>query len=233
MHSFEVHSNESACRKSGRLGLEQVLYTIYYIVYTIYYILFSINYILYTVYDILYTKYYVLYTICLLWFRSPWPDSMLIIGWCWFQSPNSGYPVTRLCPLLVSLLLFPSTGGYGPPPLFPHPIVPQSSLSTANSPACVSLSSFLLSVRVSLSAVRLYDWLGCSRCQSQRPNVCLRASLTCAAGGTWLRCGCRGVGDGAPRDGLDFLDASTGVVWRVGFSRSPVEEGMSYDDGMC
>ena len=24
MHSFEVHSNESACRKSGRLGLEQV-----------------------------------------------------------------------------------------------------------------------------------------------------------------------------------------------------------------
>ena len=25
MHSFEVHSNESACRKSGRLGLEQVI----------------------------------------------------------------------------------------------------------------------------------------------------------------------------------------------------------------
>ena len=25
-HSFEVHSNESACRKSGRLGLEQVEY---------------------------------------------------------------------------------------------------------------------------------------------------------------------------------------------------------------
>ena len=24
MHSFEVRSNESACRKSGRLGLEQV-----------------------------------------------------------------------------------------------------------------------------------------------------------------------------------------------------------------
>ena len=24
MHSFEVQSNESACRKSGRLGLEQV-----------------------------------------------------------------------------------------------------------------------------------------------------------------------------------------------------------------
>ena len=25
MHSFEVHSNESACGKSGRLGLEQFL----------------------------------------------------------------------------------------------------------------------------------------------------------------------------------------------------------------
>ena len=25
MHIFEVHSNESACRKSGRLGLEQVI----------------------------------------------------------------------------------------------------------------------------------------------------------------------------------------------------------------
>ena len=28
MHSFEVHSNESACRKSGRLGLEQVIHTL-------------------------------------------------------------------------------------------------------------------------------------------------------------------------------------------------------------
>ena len=28
MHSFEVQSNESACRKSGRLGLEQVIYVI-------------------------------------------------------------------------------------------------------------------------------------------------------------------------------------------------------------
>ena len=26
MHSFEAHSNESTCRKSGRLGLEQVPY---------------------------------------------------------------------------------------------------------------------------------------------------------------------------------------------------------------
>ena len=27
MHSFGVHSNERACRKSGRLGLEQVIGT--------------------------------------------------------------------------------------------------------------------------------------------------------------------------------------------------------------
>ena len=27
MHSFEVHSNESACRKKVRLGLEKVLQT--------------------------------------------------------------------------------------------------------------------------------------------------------------------------------------------------------------
>ena len=26
MHNFEVHSNESMCRKSGLLGLEQVRY---------------------------------------------------------------------------------------------------------------------------------------------------------------------------------------------------------------
>ena len=35
---------------------------------------------------------------------------------------------------------------------------------------------------------------------------------TCAAGGTWLGCGWRGEGDGAPRDGLESLDASTGVA---------------------
>ena len=33
---------------------------------------------------------------------------------------------------------------------------------------------------------------------------------TCAAGGTWLGCGWRGKGDGAPRNGMDSLDASAG-----------------------
>ena len=35
MHSFEVHSNESACRKSGRLGLEQVYTIIFGLLYIV------------------------------------------------------------------------------------------------------------------------------------------------------------------------------------------------------
>ena len=40
---------------------------------------------------------------------------------------------------------------------------------------------------------------------------------TCAAGGTWLGCGRRSKGYGTPCDGLEFLDASTGVAQRVCF----------------
>ena len=35
MHSFEVHSNESACRKKVRLGLEQVMYDTWKVLYFI------------------------------------------------------------------------------------------------------------------------------------------------------------------------------------------------------
>ena len=35
MHSFEVHSNESLCRKSGRLGIDQVYEDLYKVPYPI------------------------------------------------------------------------------------------------------------------------------------------------------------------------------------------------------
>ena len=35
-----------------------------------------------------------------------------------------------------------------------------------------------------------------------------------------------GVGDGAPRDVLEFIDTLTGVAWRVCFFRSLDQEGM-------
>ena len=164
---------------------------------------------------------------------SPWPDSLLIIWW-FFQAHSSGYPVTILCTLLVSVLLSPSTDGSGPPLSPPSDIPPELLVFSKFARACISLSSsFLLSIRLSLSAVRPYDWLDGGRCQSQRLNVCWLSSPTWAAGGPWLGCGWGVVGDGAPRDGLDFLDASTGVVRSVGFSRSPDQEGMPKYSSMC
>ena len=44
------------------------------------------------------------------------------------------------------------------------------------------------------------------------PERVCAPSPTCAAVGTWLGCGWRGKGDGAPCDGLELLDASTGVA---------------------
>ena len=50
MHSFEVHSNENACRKSGRIGLEQVAIKLitssdpcFLMVVSLYGLMFNIN----------------------------------------------------------------------------------------------------------------------------------------------------------------------------------------------
>ena len=55
---------------------------------------------------------------------------------------------------------------------------------------------------------------------------------TCAAGSNWFRCGWRGVGDGAPLDCLEFLDASKGVVCLRRIRRIDAR-GPSSDRGAC
>ena len=47
---------------------------------------------------------------------------------------------------------------------------------------------------------------------SSVPYAGLHPPPTCEAGGTWLGCGWRGKGDGAPRDGLESIDSSVGVA---------------------
>ena len=103
-----------------------------------------------------------------------------------------------------------------PTPLSPLQYSPAlSSMSTTTFPGCASLSPPLASA---LSICRLFDVppssAGChppsSRmtdwrpvpcwpwCPVQRPDVWEYAPPTCSAGGTWLGCGWRGVGDSAP-----------------------------------
>ena len=133
---------------------------------------------------------------------------------------------------IFSLLRFPFSDGSGPPlsPLQDLPwflalqfLLPVSSLLLPiASSLSVSVSSALhLHQRLSpvVSPSEVYN--PTADCQ---PNTLLMVSCpealrgfepppqTCAAGGTWIGCGWRGKGDGAPCNGLEFLDASTGLT---------------------
>ena len=48
------------------------------------------------------------------------------------------------------------------------------------------------------------------------PYAGLHPPPTCAAGGTWIGCGCGGEGDGAPRGGLESVVSSEGITSWVG-----------------
>ena len=90
-------------------------------------------------------------------------------------------------------------------------------------PHSVASSSCLLSVRFlficrlpsgascHLPSAHTPDWRHvpcCPWCPGQCPGVWGFAPPTCAAGGTGLGCGWRGVGDDAPPDGLEVLNTS-------------------------
>ena len=152
---------------------------------------------------------------------------MLIIGWFWFQSPNIGYPDTKLWPIFRIMYygsLMDVVPPLSPPTRFPRP----SSMSPDKFPTHAYLSPPLSS---SPSVFRLFvfppssagchppsarpDWRPvtcCPWCSSQCPDVCGFSPPTCAAGGTWLGCRWWGVGDVAPPDVIEVLNASCHTV---------------------
>ena len=127
--------------------------------------------------------------------------------------------------------MFPISDGSGPPPPLqdsPGFLALQGILSVSSllSPKCLlsvrfcvvgrippAASGHPLSFRRKSSALRLTaDQCPLLVSSPASHKTGLHPPPTCAAGGTWLGCGWRGEGDGAPRDGLESLDASTGVA---------------------
>ena len=162
--------------------------------------------------------------------RSPCPHSLLIIGW-WYSNPRTAAMWdTRLCTSFF-VYYFPVKRWFWSPPL------PPPRFTHFPCPVQFALILFLF-FSYCLLSVRVYSvgrpppaasghsapvwrksttlWLTADQCPllvsfpASRMKVC--PPPTCTAGGTWLGCGWRGEGDGAPRHGLEFLDASTDVA---------------------
>ena len=106
------------------------------------------------------------------------PIACSLLGGVWLQSQNSGYQVTRLCPIKIRVLLFPSTDGHGPF-LSPPSEIPPSSLSSAN--FTVHLSLLLLPpLRLFVVYFLSSPWVPVV---TRRPPVCLTGDRCHAAPG--------------------------------------------------
>ena len=123
------------------------------------------------------------------WFWSPpFPPSKNLPG-CFPSRASSPYPLSFLPFCLLSIHIS----------VFGRPLQQRLVLH------CPSVGS------LQPSGWRLTNVLSCF--PVQRP-ICRSASPpTYAAGGTWLGCGRRGEGNGAPCDGLESLHASAGDAW--------------------
>ena len=150
--------------------------------------------------------------------------------------PLDSVPIFKILCFPSEMILVPS---FSPP----SEIRPGALLYITSCPSPLSFRPFcLLSVHNAYSAAPLqclvppivrppesYQPSGSGRPMSsssfpnQRP-ICRFAPPppTCAAGGTWIGCGCGGEGDGAPRDGCESVDSSAGITsWRTGACLRP------------
>ena len=157
--------------------------------------------------------------------------SLLILGW-WSSLPRASDIWTLDSVPMFKFLLYSLSWWFwsppSPPPSKIHPgSCPPGHLSRLLSTFVLFASSPSISVysaaplqqrlvlrRPSVGGIQPTGWRPTkvlSWFHVQRPNEGLYPPPpTCAAGGTWLACGHRGEGDGAPCDGLESLDASAG-----------------------